>query len=81
MANFDLWLGPAKERPFIPALHYPLIWRWNFDYSGGYITDWGAHFLDIVQWALGKDDSGPVRVDIVSGEIPPPESICRSQLT
>lgn len=74
-ADFDLWLGPAPQRPFIPALHNPLIWRWNFDYSGGYITDWGAHFLDIVQWALGKDDSGPDRIDIVSGEIPPPGSV------
>lgn len=75
MTDFDLWLGPAKVRPFIPAIHNPLIWRWNFDYSGGYITDWGAHFLDIVQWALDKDDSGPVRVNVVSGEIPPPDSI------
>ena len=75
MANFNLWLGPAKQRPFIPAIHNPLIWRWNFDYSGGYITDWGAHFLDIVQWALDKDGSGPVKVDIVSGEIPPPDSV------
>ncbi len=75
MLDFDLWLGPAPKRPFIPALHYPLIWRWNFEYSGGYITDWGAHFLDIVQWALDKDDSGPVQVNIISGKVPPPESI------
>ena len=73
--DFDLWLGPAPKRPFIPALHYPLIWRWNFEYSGGYITDWGAHFLDIVQWALDEDDSGPVQVNIISGKVPPPESI------
>ncbi len=56
--NYDLWLGPAPDAPFCPArLHSN--WRWIFDYSGGNITDFGAHHLDIVQWALGMDESGP----------------------
>jgi len=57
--NYDLWLGPAPEAPFCPArLHSN--WRWLYDYSGGNVTDFGAHHLDIVQWALGQDQSGPV---------------------
>jgi predicted dehydrogenase len=73
--DFDMWLGPAKKRPFIPALHNPLSWRWNYDYSGGMITDWGAHHLDIVQWALGKEDSGPVAVENIKAELPPTDAV------
>ncbi len=61
--NYDLWLGPAPERPYVPAL-FQLNWRHNYDFSGGMITDWGAHHLDIVQWALGMDASGPSRIEI-----------------
>ncbi len=73
--DFDMWLGPARLRPFIPALHHPLSWRGNLDYSGGMITDWGAHHLDIVQWALGKDDSGPVAIENLKSDIPAPDAV------
>lgn len=57
--NYEMWLGPAPDAPFCPArLHSN--WRWFYDYSAGNITDFGAHHLDIVQWALGMDESGPV---------------------
>jgi len=69
--DFNMWLGPAKQRPFIPGLHNPLSWRTNLNYSGGMITDWGAHHLDIVQWALGKDDSGPVAIENLESDLPP----------
>ena len=72
--DFDMWLGPARQRPFIPGLHNPLSWRANLDYSGGMITDWGAHHLDIVQWALGKDDSGPVAIENLESDLPPPDA-------
>lgn len=68
--NFDLWLGPAPERPYSPAL-LPLNWRHNWDFSGGSVTDWGAHHFDIVQWALGLDDSGPVLIENVVAKLPP----------
>ncbi|MFO7937943.1 MAG: Gfo/Idh/MocA family oxidoreductase [Kiritimatiellia bacterium] len=73
--DFDMWLGPAKKRPFIPAIHNPMIWRNNLDYSGGMITDWGAHHCDIVQWALGKDASGPVLMENFKSDMPPVDAI------
>ena len=72
--NYDLWLGPAPERPYTPAL-LQLNWRHNWDYSGGMITDWGAHHLDIVQWALNQDAGGPVRIEIASADLPPPTAL------
>jgi predicted dehydrogenase len=74
-AGFDLWLGPARKRPFTPAIHRPLAWRWNLDYSGGQITDWGAHHFDIMQWALGRDGSGPVAIENLQSDLPPPDKI------
>jgi predicted dehydrogenase len=68
--NYDLWEGPAPHRDYRPAL-LPLNWRHNFDYSGGMITDWGAHHVDIAQWAMGMDRSGPTRIDIHEADLPP----------
>lgn len=67
--NYDLWLGPAPQRPYVPAL-LQLNWRHNWDYSGGFVTDWGAHHLDILQWALGEDSGGPVRIENVRATLP-----------
>jgi predicted dehydrogenase len=59
--DYNFWLGPAPERPYnVNRVHY--LFRFFWDYSGGQLTNWGAHHLDIVQWALGMDDSGPVEV-------------------
>ena len=60
--DYDFWLGPAPKKPYNP-LHVHYNFRFFWDYSGGQMTNWGAHHLDIVQWALGKDDSGPVAVE------------------
>jgi predicted dehydrogenase len=60
--DYNFWLGPAPDRPYNPKhVHYNFRFFW--DYSGGQLTNWGAHHLDIVQWALGKDDSGPVAIE------------------
>ncbi len=65
---WDLWLGPAPQRPYHSALsprgmheHWP-AWRDFREYGGGWLTDMGAHHYDIAQWALDRDDSGPVEV-------------------
>jgi predicted dehydrogenase len=58
--NWDLWVGPAQAADYCGERQKEF--RWFYDYSGGQITDWGAHHIDIAQWALGHDHSGPLRV-------------------
>ncbi|MBR4172363.1 MAG: Gfo/Idh/MocA family oxidoreductase [Kiritimatiellae bacterium] len=67
--GFRMWQGGAALRAFNPAIHSPMSWRFNLAYGGGMITDWGAHHLDILQWAIGKDGSGPVAVENIKGDI------------
>ena len=59
--NWEMWLGQAPLVDYIRRrCHYEF--RWWYEYSGGKLTDWGAHHVDIAQWAIGMDDSGPVSV-------------------
>jgi predicted dehydrogenase len=60
--NYDMWLGPAPEKPYTPARTH-FVFRWVSDYSGGMLADWGAHLFDIAQWALNREYSGPVKVE------------------
>ncbi|MCA9290774.1 MAG: Gfo/Idh/MocA family oxidoreductase [Phycisphaerales bacterium] len=59
--DYDLWLGPA---PFEPYCERRTHWdfRWILDYSGGQVTDSGAHHIDIAHWGLGLETTGPTRV-------------------
>jgi predicted dehydrogenase len=66
--DWDMWLGPAPMREYNEILsprgihkHFPM-WRKYREYGGGMVTDWGAHHLDIAQWGLGMDESGPVEI-------------------
>ena len=59
--DYDFWLGPAPWRPYNPG-HVHYNFRFFRDYSGGQLTNWGAHHLDVAQWGLGMDDSGPVAI-------------------
>ncbi len=70
--DWDRWVGPAPMRPYNSVLsprgmhnHFP-NWRNYSEFGGGMVCDWGAHHLDIAQWGLGMDASGPVQV------LPPP---------
>jgi myo-inositol 2-dehydrogenase/D-chiro-inositol 1-dehydrogenase len=57
--NWNLWQGQTLDRPYIPERsHY--TFRWWYEYSGGQMTDWGAHHLDIAQWAI---NSNPVAIE------------------
>ena len=57
--DYEMWLGPAPEAEYSPGrCHFNF--RWVNDYAPGYITDWGAHFLDVAQWGNGTDDTAPV---------------------
>lgn len=60
--DWDLYLGPAPKVPF-NRLRFLGSFRWFWDYSGGTMTDWGAHHFDIAQWGLGMDGSGPLAVE------------------
>lgn len=66
--DWEMWCGPGPLKPYNSILsprgvhdHFP-NWRMTREFGGGMITDWGAHHIDIAQWGLGVDDTGPVEV-------------------
>lgn len=66
--DWEMWIGPGPLRPYNSVLsprglhdHFP-DWRSYKEYGGGMVCDWGAHHLDIAQWGLDMDHSGPVKV-------------------
>jgi predicted dehydrogenase len=78
--DWDRWLGPAPatdyrylaggpgEMKSWSRTHYEF--RWWYEYSGGKLTDWGAHHVDIATWGMGKTNTGPISVDPVMVEHP-----------
>jgi predicted dehydrogenase len=56
--DWNMYLGPA---PWVPFNERRFLWnfRWFRDYSGGIMTDWGVHLIDIAQWGMGTDFTGP----------------------
>lgn len=65
--DWDWWLGPAPWVPYRGVCHWD--WRWILDYSGGQLTDWAGHHIDIAHWAMGWDCTGPVEIQ-GKGEYP-----------
>jgi myo-inositol 2-dehydrogenase / D-chiro-inositol 1-dehydrogenase len=61
--DYDLWLGPAPKKPYHPHRTHASF-RGYWDYDGGGLGDMGQHYLDPVQYILGKDDTGPISVEI-----------------
>jgi predicted dehydrogenase len=64
--DWDFWLGPAPWRPYSefglkngPHWH----WRWIRDFSGGQLTDWAGHHIDIAHWGLGLERTGPETIE------------------
>lgn len=71
--DWELWLGPAPHRGYSEVLcprgmhnHFPAFRNYR-EFAGGALADMGAHHFDIAQWALGMDDSGPVRIEPPEG--------------
>lgn len=67
--NWDMWLGQAPKVDYIKQRCHSEF-RWWYEYSGGKLTDWGAHHVDIGQWAIGMDNSGPTSIEVVKGVLP-----------
>ncbi|MBD3265636.1 twin-arginine translocation signal domain-containing protein, partial [bacterium] len=63
--NWDMWLGPADWRDYHRDIYIPRArpgWISIVPFSGGVVTGWGAHGLDIIQWGLDLDQTGPVEI-------------------
>ncbi|MFH0843261.1 MAG: Gfo/Idh/MocA family oxidoreductase [Bacteroidota bacterium] len=58
--NWEMWLGPAPKVPYRGVSHWD--WRWILDYSGGQLTDWAGHHIDIANWGAGLEYTGPVEI-------------------
>jgi len=58
--DWEMWLGPAPAAQYRGVSHWD--WRWILDYSGGQLTDWAGHHIDIAHWGLGYDRTGPISV-------------------
>jgi len=69
--NWEMWLGPAPKVPYRGVSHWD--WRWILDYSGGQLTDWAGHHIDIANWGVGLEHTGPV--EIRGTGVYPPEGI------
>jgi predicted dehydrogenase len=67
--NWDMWLGQAPKVDYIKQRCHG-DFRWWFEYSGGKMTDWGAHHVDIGQWAIGQENTGPTSIEIVKESLP-----------
>jgi predicted dehydrogenase len=60
--NWDMWQGQTTSTAYVPQRCH-VTFRYWWDYSGGTMTDWGAHHNDIALWGLGKERSGPVSIE------------------
>ncbi|NQT02314.1 MAG: Gfo/Idh/MocA family oxidoreductase [Planctomycetes bacterium] len=59
--DWNFWLGPAPWVQYRGVMHWN--WRWIMDYSGGQLTDWAGHHIDIAHWGLGLDYTGPAEIE------------------
>ncbi len=63
--DWDTWIGPCQSRPYHHDIYIPRArpgWISFTEFSGGEVTGWGAHGVDMIQWALGKSHTGPKKI-------------------
>jgi predicted dehydrogenase len=58
--DWEMWLGPAPKVAYRGVSHWD--WRWILDYSGGQLTDWAGHHIDIANWGAGLEHTGPIEI-------------------
>ena len=75
--NYDLWIGPAPERPFHPA-HFHFNWRYWWDFGNGSLGDFGCHYMDLPHWAL--DLRTPLSVEARGEKGHDGENLCPNHL-
>jgi len=63
--DWDAWLGPAPVKPYNKNRSF-YRFRWFYDYSGGQLTNFGVHYLDMIHWALGEQ--APLSVAAMGGK-------------
>lgn len=68
--NYDMWLGPARKRPFNPN-RFHFNFRWFWDYAGGLMTDWGVHLVDYA--LLGMNAKDPKTIMASGGKMAYPD--------
>ncbi len=73
--DYDMWLGPAKSRPF-NRNRYHFTFRWFWDYAGGLMTDWGVHLLDYALY--GMDVTTPKSIMAMGGKYGYPTDACET---
>jgi len=61
--DWDRWLGPASWRPYNAKYHSRGFWSGHLDFSGGSITEWGSHTIDLCQWANDADTTAPIEYE------------------
>jgi len=71
--DYEMWQGQAPLAPYCPARCHNTF-RWNLSYSGGRLTDWGAHLIDLAQWGNNTEQTGPVTVK-GTGTFPPRDAV------
>jgi len=73
--DYDMWLGPAHNRPF-NRNRFHFTFRWFWDYAGGLMTDWGVHLLDFA--LFGMDVTTPKSVMAMGGKYGYPNDACET---
>ena len=73
--DYDMWLGPAKNRPFNKN-RFHFTFRWFWDYAGGLMTDWGVHLLDYALY--GMDVTTPKSIMAMGGKYGYPDDACET---
>ena len=59
--DYDMWVGPAQWIPYDSRI-IDFHWRWNLNFGGGNLMDWVGHHVDIAQWGINRDHTGPVQI-------------------